>query len=272
MKFLHFSDLHLCEDPSDLLYGIKPFERLQKALQHAQRFHKDADFLVITGDLANLGKRKAYENLILATKDYFVPVIVIAGNHDNPQLMRELFVAFDGNISNLEKGIWLGKEIQTEKESFIFLDTTGGLGHSGVFTKDRAQELSSRLANVGDRSVYLFLHHPPLSLGVESMDLIRLLDSTDLEEVVREYGSKIRCFFLGHLHRPIQGMWAGIPFSIVRSLAHQLELDEIPQGDGGQWGIPGNDETPEYNVVTIDEQSFFVHSERFLEQSRKFWL
>lgn len=272
MKFLHFSDLHLCKNRSDLLYGINPTDRLVKALRHVQQFHKDANFLVITGDLANYGEKSAYEDLSSIFENFSIPVIIIPGNHDNPKLIDDIFPIFDGKIQDLKKGIWLGKEIRSEKDCFIFLDSTGGVGHSGAFPIERAQDLDRRLTENADRHIYLFLHHPPLCLGVPSMDPIRLQDPFYLQSVIEKHRSQIRCLFMGHLHRPIKGSWRGIPFVIVRSLAHQVEMNEPPKGDGGQWQIPGNDETPEYNVITIQKENFYVHSERFLEKTRKFWL
>ena len=272
MKFLHFSDLHLCKKRSVFLYGINPADRLEKALDHAKLFHQDAQFLVITGDLANWGEKDAYENLSTIAESFPLPIVIIAGNHDNPNLIKERFPIFDGKLEDLKKGIWLGKEVRSNKESFIFLDSTGGTGHGGAFPLERADELDHRLETIPDLRVFLFLHHPPLSLGVPSMDPIRLQEPIYLKRIIEKHRSQIQCLFMGHLHRPIQGCWLGVPFFIVRSLAHQVEMNEIPQGDGGQWQIPGNDETPEYNVVTISEQSFYVHSERFLEKNRKFWL
>ena len=68
------------------------------------------------------------------------------------------------------------------------------------------------------------MHHPPCSIGLAGLDVIRLLDSTGIEDVLRDAIQKKHIFF-GHVRRTVSGSWRGMPFSACPSTLHQIALD-----------------------------------------------
>jgi len=54
MKFIHVSDLHLVPK-GDKLWGLDPFQRFEACLDDIVKFHRDAAFVVISGDLTERG-------------------------------------------------------------------------------------------------------------------------------------------------------------------------------------------------------------------------
>jgi hypothetical protein len=72
---------------------------------------------------------------------------------------------------------------------------------------------------------------------------------------------------MGHLHRPIGGLWRGIPFHIQRALAHQVAFDLNAEGY-----IPGSHEPPDYAHVTVGRDQIIIHQCSFLYDGRRFSL
>ena len=55
MKFVHLTDLHLVP-PTQKLWGLDPFARLELCLGDIEKYHGDAAFCAISGDLTERGK------------------------------------------------------------------------------------------------------------------------------------------------------------------------------------------------------------------------
>ena len=57
MKFIHITDIHLVSGDG-LLNGSVPSERLEKCLDDILKWHSDAEFCVISGDLSEFAEKK----------------------------------------------------------------------------------------------------------------------------------------------------------------------------------------------------------------------
>ena len=61
-KFNYISDIHLVSKESRL-NGSIPSKRLEKCLDDILKWHSDAEFCVISGDLSEFAEKKAYQSL-----------------------------------------------------------------------------------------------------------------------------------------------------------------------------------------------------------------
>jgi 3',5'-cyclic-AMP phosphodiesterase len=69
------------------------------------------------------------------------------------------------------------------------------------------------------------MHHPPFDCGIDAFDGMKLNEGGErLAEIVRRH-SHVERVMCGHVHRPIQVLWAGTMASIAPSTAHQATLD-----------------------------------------------
>jgi len=86
------SDLHIRE-PGQLAYGrvnTAPF--LERAIRTLLALPQQPDALVITGDLADLGRAAEYRHLArLLSPLATMPVYLMPGNHDDRTALREAF-------------------------------------------------------------------------------------------------------------------------------------------------------------------------------------
>ncbi|MEM9105179.1 MAG: phosphodiesterase [Pseudomonadota bacterium] len=262
LKFIHLTDIHLISG-GRRLYGVSPERRLHAAIDSINRDHADADFVVLTGDQVHWGDNDSYRVLAEAIARLSVPVKVLMGNHDN----REGLLASISGTGTDDNGFIQYVE-DTEAGRCLFLDThIDPQTDAGEYCEKRRSWLKSELERNED-PVIIFMHHPPLKLGLKGMDTIALRDVEPFYDVLRPHVSRIRQIFFGHVHRPVSGNWRGIAFSCMRGLNHQLALDL----DAPATSIPGNFEPPAYSVVLADPDQIVIHMHEFMDRSPQFEL
>jgi 3',5'-cyclic AMP phosphodiesterase CpdA len=272
LKFIHISDTHLPGAGTLLLYGISPHERLSSCFAHIKANHSDAAFIVISGDVAENGEEDAYSFLQSEARQLNLPVLVIPGNHDRQAAMQSVLPPFHGQLSDLPKGgAFLASALHSDDGLFIFLDSSGDNISHGVFAGARVISLTKQLTNSrGD--IFLFMHHPPFQVGIPFMDIVCLLDPEPLYAALTPHKGSVRHMFFGHLHKTVNGTWRGIPFSIVRSTVHQIDAQMNLHNSNTDHAAIGCDEQPEYSVVIIHQDRVVCRAERFIEESKSFFL
>ncbi|MFN3496383.1 MAG: phosphodiesterase [Hydrogenophaga sp.] len=79
-----------------------------------------------------------------------------------------------------------------------------------------------------DEPVLLFMRHPPLPTGLAAMDACSLRQGAQtLAAPMRRHGA-VQGLLCGHLHRPVQMQFDGVPLHVAPSVAHQIALDLRP--------------------------------------------
>lgn len=255
MKFIHFTDPHLVT-PGETLHGTDPLQRLQECLTHIAANQNNAEFCVITGDLADRGELEAYQTLHDELANFPLKTYLILGNHDH----RENFFKAFPNKTRDENG-FVQSCLQNECGDFLFLDTLDQGEYTGGYCKTRQDWITRCLSNAKDRDVYLFMHHPPFPIGIPPLDEIALINPEDFADVLAEH-SRVKHLFFGHVHRPISGSWRGIPFSTLFGTNHQVALsfesDDV---------ISYSNEPPAYNVVLIEDDRVVIHTCSYQDKS-----
>lgn len=263
MRFAILTDTHFVAE-GRRLYGLDPAERLSAALRVIGRDHPEAAFIIITGDLAHWGQREAYANLARVLAQAPLPVRLMLGNHDLRAPFRSVFPAADDDGNGFVQSLALHDDV-----SMLTLDTLDedGPTHAGFLCSARLAFLEAALRRAPvDRPLLLFQHHPPFDTGLPHMDRIKLRNPAELLALL----SRVRkpdYLFMGHIHRPIAGVWHGIPFHIQRALAHQVGFDLATRDR-----IPGTHEAPDYALVEVADGRIVVHQCSFLYDGPRFWL
>lgn len=253
MKFIHLTDPHVIS--GDLpLYGRDPAAGLAAAIADINASHRDAEVVVMTGDLTNWAEEPSYRTLAALLEDLTVPHVLMLGNHDNRDNFRKIFrnALDDGN------GFVQGVR-QTSVGTFIFLDThEPGCAH-GRLCERRLEWLAS-VISCTEGPLFLFMHHPPFPVGIAYMDAIALREPERFTDIVRPHAARIRHLFFGHVHRPIAGSWHGIPVSAMRGTNHQVWLELTGRTDTIRTGP----EQPAYGIVLLDADRCIVQMHEFL--------
>ncbi|MGH1415247.1 MAG: metallophosphoesterase [Pelagimonas sp.] len=260
MKFIHLSDIHLGA-PGALIEGLDPYDRLARAFGHMAEHHADAARLVITGDLTHHGDPVAYGALQSALRVLPMPVRLMLGNHDDRQAF---FNAFPDHSKDENGYVNHAEEVQGVR--FIYCDTVRDKSHAGAFCEPRRAWLASQLALA--ETAYLFFHHNILDLGDPCTDELSLdkADQAELRAVLKAYRHKIGHIFFGHVHEPLCGTLAGIPFSGVASTMHQTIPVLAPSNKS-----PSGPLEPSYRVVLLRGEDVVIHQIPFAWDGEVTW-
>ncbi|XWN33555.1 MAG: phosphodiesterase [Devosia sp.] len=258
MKIIQITDTHLVP-PGQRLFESDPAERLRAAVVDVAAHHGDADLCVLSGDLAHDGDPQAYALLAEILDDLSIPKQIVVGNHDDRARLCEAFpeikVTADGFIQSYRD--WNALRL-------VFLDTVDPGVHSGAFCSARAAWLDGVLADAGARGVLIFMHHPPIRIGMPRLDAYRILEPGPLETTLAAHNN-VRHIFFGHIHRPLAGSWRGIPLSALKGTNHQTGLD-FTEGEANTITL----EPASYAVIFAEPSSVVVHFNDFADESRRF--
>lgn len=246
MKIIHVSDLHLAV-PGVLLFGSDPLERLEDCIADLNRHHADADLVVFSGDLANDGEMAAYAALADRLKALIAPYRLILGNHDDRAAFRSFFPA------GLDADGFAQSALDIDGWRLVLADTLEPGHVEGRLCEERLAWLDGALRDAAN--VLLFLHHPPVALGLEASDRSRLADAEALLAMLRRHGN-VRHIFAGHVHRLAYGTWHGIPFATLRGTNQQSALAFT-----GPHRV--SFEAPTYAVILIRDGVLAIHPHEF---------
>jgi 3',5'-cyclic-AMP phosphodiesterase len=251
VKIVHFTDPHLTV-PGERLFHFDPWERLDACLADIAAYHGDADFCVVTGDLAESGDAAAYEALKERLARFPLETRLLLGNCDDRAHFLQVFGGADSS------GFVQGERIDG-RGRFLFIDTLdGGDTPAGLYCAARSDWLRGRLAEAGGVPVYIFMHHPPFDIGHAAMDRIKLADAGRFMELLE--GHAVKHIFFGHTHRPVSGTHRGIGFSGQPGLNFQIPLSAASIATGL------SEEPPMYGVVLVSRDGVAVNSDAFLHR------
>lgn len=264
LEFVILTDTHF-GPPGQSFYGIDPRERLEAAIAVVNRDHPNLDFVVFAGDLTDIGEREAYENFAGALQKLKPAPVLMLGNHDKRGPFRSVFPNADDDGNGFVQALRV-----FPTASILTLDTLDeeGRTHVGVLCPRRLEFLERALGEApADRPLCLFQHHHSGKVGLRSMDRYTLRNADEQWAVFERAGRRPDAMFHGHIHRPIFGLWRGVPYHVQRSLMHQVGFDLETEDR-----IPGSLEPPDYALVRVSADSLTVHHRPFLYDGPSYWL
>lgn len=246
MKIIHFTDIHLSA-PGQTIGGRDPNANFERALQDVLTHHRDAELMVITGDLSDWGDEADYVRLRERLSKFHIPTKLCIGNHDDRATFLKVFP------DQVDENGFVQAVVDTSAGRCLLLDTWEPETHAGHFCAKRRAWLDGRLKE-HDGPFFLFLHHNPMPTHIGPMDQIGLLDGTAFREIVGRHSQRIRHIFFGHCHLPLSGSVAGVPATGIRGTNHAgypnfaetvyLTASDLPEA---------------YGVVFADPESVTVH-------------
>ncbi|MGR3761823.1 metallophosphoesterase [Roseobacteraceae bacterium NS-SX3] len=252
LKFIWMSDLHFASG-GDVL-GHDPRVRLDAAITHINRHHADAAFCVISGDMVETAAAAEYAALAERLRALAIPCFPMVGNHDDRVLLRESFPLPAGCMDD-----FVQYTVETSSALIVNLDTQKTGSGGGEFCPERARWLAGVLDAAGDTPVLLFLHHPPMPLGLPMQDSERMEGGARFLDLL-EGRRNVKHLCIGHVHRPITGAVRGIPFATMRSVLYQAPA---PQPEWDWESFCPSAEAPELGVVSVGGEGVTIQYHQF---------
>jgi len=253
-KLIWMSDPHFT-DQDDVL-GHDPRIRLQAAIDHINYNHADARLCIISGDMVNRGTRADYEGVKNKLAQLAIPYLPMVGNHDNRDLFRQVLPLPDSSMDD-----FIQYKVATSEGLVVCMDTHKVGSDAGEFCDTRYEWLEKTLREAGSTPVFLFMHHPPMSLGLPMQDTENMENGQVFVDFVACF-SCVKYLFIGHVHRPITGTVGGIPFSTMRSVLYQAP----PTRPDWNWEtFKPSTEAPNIGIVQFKDASVNLQYDQFCD-------
>lgn len=220
MLLAQVSDIHAAPD-NDCL---DRFDRVLNWLAQLQ-----PDLLILTGDLTDDSWHEGYVRIADRLRQQDYPSLILPGNADDRMMMR---------------AVW-GEDTWAQDASGGALHTlydVGGLRIIGLDSTVEGEEHGSVTAHIhwltnqlnrAEASPWmLFLHHHLFASGIPTLDRSLCRGEDRLAELIGQSENRPLGIASGHVHRPITGMFAGIPASVCASVCPANPLwfgtDNVP--------------------------------------------
>jgi 3',5'-cyclic AMP phosphodiesterase CpdA len=209
----HVSDTHFGNDRQD------PTARLAVVMDHLLALDPRPDILVVTGDVADHGLPEEYAAARTWLDRWPGPLAACPGNHD----VRTTYV----------EGLGLPARSVVEVGGFRFVmldslvDAVGDQRvDEGRISEEQLAWLDRQLGE-SDAATFVCLHHPPVTIGIDLMDPIRLVDGDALAAVL-DHHPHVLAVLVGHAHTMSTTTYADRPLLIGGGVVSTVPLDAEP--------------------------------------------
>lgn len=247
-KIIWLSDLHF--DPQSLVQGHDSGARLTAAIDLINAQHADAACCVITGDMVETASDESYSTLAERLASLKIPVLPMTGNHDDRAMLSAHLT-----YPNASSDGFVHYAVGLEDHVLICLDTLDQGNDSGLLCAERLAWFRHALTAAGDTPVSIFMHHPPLKLGLSMLDPDNLSNSDAFWRMVEDFPT-VRSVFAGHVHRATMSSHKGITVNTLPAVIYQAP-PEHPSWDWNNFS-PAR-EAPKLGVIHFDQDQTTVH-------------
>ena len=220
MLIAQISDTHIKPDGRLAYRKVDTAAALVRCVEHLVRMQPRPDVVLATGDLAAAGRPEEYRRRRDLLGPLPMPVLLIPGNHDDREALREAFP----DHAYLPRTGLLHYVVEGYPLRLVGLDTLVPGQGGGLMGEERLAWLDARLREQPGRPTVIFMHHPPFATGIGHMDRQGLADPDAMAAVVGRH-RQVEAVLCGHLHRPITARWAGTVASTAPSPAPQVVVD-----------------------------------------------
>ncbi len=212
IELLQITDTHIFTNEKETFDDVDTQSSLKEVLNFARKNDWPVDAVLVTGDLVHDPVAVAYERLLEVLVFIDQPIFCLPGNHDDPGLMHQLLNKKNVHTSkSLEIGQWV----------IFMLDSFLPNTDAGYLKQDELDFLNKKLNENLDKHVLVCLHHPPVEIGSEWMDRMRLNNPDDFFNVLDGY-DHIKAVLWGHIHQEFTSERHGVTLMATPSTCVQF--------------------------------------------------
>jgi len=177
---------------------------LQRAVVHLLELPAQPDVVIITGDCVNSGHHIEYTRLLSLLAPLPMPYYLVPGNHDDRVKLLELF----GAQGTQPLHGFVQYVVDDGPVRLIALDTQVFGKGDGFLSDEQLQWLEERLSEAPTKPTLIFMHHPPIFVGLSAMDEMRLTNADAFGEIIARH-PQVERIVAGHIHMSITRRFAG---------------------------------------------------------------
>ncbi len=224
-RIAQISDTHLFSDKKAELLGVNTYESFKTIAEMAVL--DKPDLILMTGDLAQDCTEAAYIHLADEMNRFQIPVYCLPGNHDDPQMMREVFP---------REMVSIQKHILKDNWQIILLDSHLHKKVEGVLSDAEFDFMEECLQTYPLHHSLIAFHHQPLPSGSAWLDKIGLKNADIFLKKLQNY-LNVKIVMYGHVHQQLENFRNEIGFYSAPATCIQFKpkredfaLDDLPQG------------------------------------------
>lgn len=259
VRVVQITDLHILPEAGQMLVGIDSALSLDKVLDDIRRLSPSADLIIASGDLTDNGSAKSYQRLQALLNQLDCPVYVLAGNHDEVDVMQSELVA--GNI-------FFQRYLDCEYWKLIFVNTKNEGDPHGLIDKNEIEWLKGELEKSAQRPVLLIMHHTPLKLCASPS--CRLENADELLDLLSRF-ENVRAVIAGHTHNDVEETHGQLRIMTTPSTMVQVwhNQEEAINTNDGFWHFHKADLSRHgYRVLDLYDDGDFMTEVRWVAASQ----
>ena len=222
------TDQHIIE-PGSLLYGLDTNASAARVFE-ALKAEPLAELVLSLGDLGDTTRnpnretatasKDSYQHVKHLTEGLTLPLLTVAGNHDDPKLME---AAFPNQWESQKNGVC---RYSFHGVDLISVDVRTGPEATGFISPETTKELDETLAQC--RGALIFSHFPLFDLDNERIASgLSVTNREVLAPIFDRHRDKIAGCFSGHLHIWVSALINGIPVTSVPSSSFGFSLEPM---------------------------------------------
>jgi 3',5'-cyclic-AMP phosphodiesterase len=225
---VQISDTHLGRHRGPIRAGYPDSDaQLQTVVDDVLRHTCGVDLALVTGDLAEDPEAPVYQRLVDHLARLPMPIVALAGNHDDRGIARDGFIAAGhGFEGERVLGDWL----------VVGLDSCWPGHAAGLVQPAELERLEDSIDRHPGRWVLVAVHHPPVSVGSRWLDRLALTNRDELLAAIARH-PRVRACIFGHIHQTYDAMHGsirllGCPSTLVQFLpaASDFALESVESG------------------------------------------
>lgn len=239
MLLAQISDTHI-DEADTLVYGrYDTSAALARAVEALNAMDPQPDVVLHTGDITSHGSVARYERFREIMSELKAPYLLIPGNHDDRDALREVFGGTDRLPTT---GTFLHYSVESHPVRLICCDSVIEHETPGEMCPERLTWLEETLSADPKRPAIVALHHPPFYTGMTGTSAKGLkAGGAEFEQLLRRNPQVVRVL-AGHVHRPITTTFGGTlafacpttcyPFGLDLGPDRLLNVTQEPPGVG----------------------------------------
>lgn len=250
LQVLHITDLHLVAEGGSTLHGWRVHEAFDAVLADALAFAPNTRALLLGGDLVDDRSLDGYRWLNQRLRGLSIPVLAVAGNHDEPATMAHTLTAATVH-GRIELGGW----------QIVGLNSHCPGTEAGRIDTNQLDELARVLA-ADSRPALVCVHHPAWAIGSTWLDSIGLLDRNALMRTLAQ-APNVGAIVCGHAHQVgAKALGNGLVGYLTAATMRQF----LP---GSKAFAEDHVRAPGYRILWLDDNGSVTSTHRRVASARR---
>lgn len=188
---LQISDLHILPGPGEKMLGVDTEFYFECILELAHQNRNRYDLILLTGDLAQNPCLESYQRIFKKIKHYDTETICLPGNHDDFNLMTQVFNSGSVNCKNHKLfPYW----------QIVCLNSQIVGQPGGHLAERQLDQLEAYLKRHADMWTLIAVHHNCLATHSQWLDTMTIDNSAALFARISKY-PKVKAITTGHIHQ-----------------------------------------------------------------------